>query len=87
MPNREVVLRPVLESKAAGLKCQRDEDLAARPLQQYWAFGQVTGRLSKQGDPVKASVELPAETNSLCFADLRVGAEHRTETPQEEEER
>jgi hypothetical protein len=48
----------VFPSYAHGLL--RDEGPAVRPLEQYWAFGEVTGRLSKQGGPVKASVEVSA---------------------------
>jgi hypothetical protein len=49
----------VFPSYAHGLL--RDEGLTVRPLEQYWAFGEVTGRLSKRGGPVRASVEVPSE--------------------------
>jgi len=54
----------VFHSYAHGLL--RDEGRCARPLDQYWAFGEVTGRLSRQGGPIEAKVEAPAQP-------LRVG--------------
>ena len=49
----------VFKSYAHGLL--RDEQVCLRPLDQYWAFGEVTGRLLKDGGPVRASVELPKQ--------------------------
>ena len=68
-------------SYAHGLS--RDEGLAVRPLDQYWAFGEVTGQLSKQGGPVKASVELPTETTDVGRSvEVRLTATNATDHPQ-----
>jgi len=61
----------------------RDEGLAVRPLEQYWAFGEVTGRLSKRGGPVKASVQLPLEEiNVGRSVKIRLTAMNASDRPQ-----
>ncbi len=39
-----------------------DDGSCLRPLHQFWAFGEVTGRLSRAGGPVKAAVALQKES-------------------------
>jgi len=44
----------------------RDKKICLQPLQQYWEVGKITGRLSKEGGPVKADVK-------ICDQDVTVG--------------
>jgi len=61
----------------------RDEGLSARPLDQYWAFGEVTGRLSKQGGPIQAEVEVPAQPLRVGQdADIHLTATNTSAKPQ-----
>ena len=71
----------VFKSYAHGLL--RDEGVCLRPLDQYWAFGDVTGRLSKSGGPVKASVELPSPPVRIGQEALvRLAATNASDEPQ-----
>jgi len=71
----------VFASYAHGLL--RDDGLCLRPLDQYWAFGEVTGQLLKSGGPVKASVEVSRQpVRGGQEALVRLTATNTTDEPQ-----
>jgi len=54
----------------------RDEDVCLRPLLQFWEFGKVTGRLTRDGGPVTARVEI------IDQATVRLTATNTSDQPQ-----